>query len=199
MTWKRFPGVAAALWLLTWNAMGQGLIVDQASGTLEEVIVNGSLIPENDLAQSFTPSLNAVGFAQLRTLITIPGGSTVTLIVNLRDVAYNGPILSSTAPVDIVGFANVGTFYFSDNIPVNPGQLYFFQPVLQSTGNLSIGDKSPSSYSGGALWSNGLMSPQGDLWFREGTVVPEPGAPGLLLFGAGALVFLRRIWARWRG
>ena len=199
MRWKKFPGVAAALWLLTGNAMGQGLIVDQASGTLEEVIVNGSLIPENDLAQSFTPSLNAVGFLQLRTLITIPGSSTVTLIVNLRDGAYNGPILSSTAPVDIVGFADVGTFYFSDNIPLNPGQLYFFQPILLSTGSLSIGDKSPSSYLGGALWSNGLMSPHGDLWFREGTVVPEPGAPGLLLFGAGALVFLRRIWARWRG
>src|SRR5438132_13501456 len=123
--------------------MAHVLLIDQASGTLTESIVNASVIPQNDLAQSFTPSLSAVGFLQLRTLTTLPSGSTVTLVVNLRDGAYNGPIISSTTAVDIVGFADVGTFYFPDNISVTPGQLYFCQPVLQSNGSLGVGTKSP--------------------------------------------------------
>ncbi|PYK97951.1 MAG: hypothetical protein DME19_14385 [Verrucomicrobia bacterium] len=180
------------MWLVIENGMGQGLLVDQASGTLAETIVNGSVIPQNDLAQSFTRSLSAVAFVQLRTLITLPSGGTVTLVVNLRDGAYNGPIISSTTAVDIIGFADIGTFYFPDNIPVTPGQLYFFQPVLQSNGSLSIGTKSPSPYTNGDLWTNGLRDPNADLWFREGVVVPEPGA--VWLFVLGCIAFL---W-RWR-
>src|SRR3989442_8131603 len=85
MKWERYAGVAVALWLSVSNVSGQELLVDQASGTLEEPIVNGYATPENDLAQSFTPSLSAVGFVQLRTLRTLPPGSTVSLIINLRD------------------------------------------------------------------------------------------------------------------
>ena len=190
MRWKQYGGMAAGLWLAIANGSGQGLLVDQASGTLAESIVNGSVIPQNDLAQSFTPSLSAVGFVQLRTLTTLPSGSTVTLVVNLRDGAYNGPIISSTTSVDIVGFADVGTFYFPDNISVTPGQLYFFQPVLQSNGNLGIGTKSPSPYTNGDLWTNGLRDPNADLWFREGVVVPEPRAVLLFVLGS-SLLFLR--------
>ena|SRR5438552_2210946 len=193
MRWKQYSGIAVALWLVIENGMGQGLLVDQASGTLAETIVNGSVIPQNDLAQSFTPSLSAVAFVQLRTLTTLPSGSTVTLVVNLRDGAYNGPIISSTTSVDIVGFADVGTFYFPDNISVTPGQLYFFQPVLQSIGSLGIGYKDPSPYLSGNLWSNGQISSTGDLWFREGIVVPEPATGWLLLLGCAALLWRSRV------
>ena len=69
MKWKNCAGLAAVLWLLVSHARGQGsLVVDQASGTLEESVVNAYRTPENQLAQSFTPSLNAVGFVQLRSL-----------------------------------------------------------------------------------------------------------------------------------
>ena len=192
MKWKKYGGMAAGLWLAIANGSGQGLLVDQASGTLPETIVNGSVTPPNDLAQSFTPSLSAVGFVQFRTLTTFPSGSSVTLVVNLRDGAYNGPIISSTDPIVVVGFADVGTFYFPDNISVTPGQLYFFQPVVQSLGSINVGFKSPSSYLNGDLWSNGAKDPIADLWFREGIVVPEPGVVWLLLLASGLLVWLRR-------
>jgi len=117
------------------KASGQGvLVVDQASGTTDEVVTVATVIPDNQ----------------------------------------------------------VNTFYYPDNIGVTPGQLYFFEPVVLSAGSLDVGTKSPSSYLGGDLWSNGLMDPQADLWFREGIVVPEPSTVWLLAWGSGVF-----IW-RWR-
>src|SRR6266516_318397 len=141
-------------WLLTFVCVafslgrGQELLIDQASGTLNDTIVNASRIPP-DLAQSFTPSLSAVGFVQFRTLTTLPSGSTVTLVVDLREDSYNGPSISRTVPVDIVSFADIGTFYFPDNIPVRPGQLYFFRPIVQSAGSIGVGYKDDSTYDRG--------------------------------------------------
>src|SRR2546427_9717827 len=180
MRWKKYGGMAAGLCLAIGNGSGQGLLVDQASGTLAESIVNALRTPPNDIAQSFTPSLSAVGFVQFRSMATFPSGSSVTLVVNLREGTYNGPIISSTDPIVIVGFAGVGTFYFPDNIAVNPGQLYFFQPVVQSPGSIDVGFKDPSPYLNGNLWGNGVMNTTGDLWFREGLAVPEPAVVWLL-------------------
>ncbi len=189
MKCKQWAMLAGVLWFSAEDLTAQELLVDQASGSLEEPVVNAYLIPENQLAQSFTPSFNAVGFVQLRTLVTSPSGSQVTVTVNLRQGAYNGPVVSSTDPVIISGFADVGTFYFPDNIPVSAGQMYFFEPVLQSLGSLNVGFKDPSSYLGGNLWGNGVISQTGDLWFREGVVVPEPST-GLLFFLSTMFVVL---------
>ena len=194
MKWKNRAGLAAVLWLLVSHARGQGsLVVDQASGTLEEPVVNAYRTPENQLAQSFTPSLNAVGFVQLRSLLTAPSGSSVTVMVNLRQGAYDGPIISSTDPLVIIGFAGVGTFYFPGNIPVTAGQMYFFEPVLKSAGSVDVGFKSPSPYLSGELFINGTPSTaMTDLWFREGIVVPEPSTFSLLGLGAGLAFMLRK-------
>src|SRR6266511_3000987 len=182
MKWK-CAGLAGALCFSLSSATGQQLelVVDQASGTLEEAIVNSYVTPPNDLAQSFTPSLSAVGFVQFRSLIAnAPGGGGVTVVINLLDGSFNGSIISSTVPVFIVGAPRLETFYFAENIPVIPGQLYFFSPVVQSPGSLDIGFKSPSPYLNGDLFINGTPSgAMSDLWFREGVVVPEP-TPGWL-------------------
>ena len=194
MKWKNCAGLAAVLWLSVSHARGQGsLVVDQASGTLEESVVNAYRMPENQLAQSFTPSFNAVGFVQLRSLLTFPQGNTVTVAVNLRQGAYDGPIISSTDPLVIIGFVGVGTFYFPGNIPVTAGQMYFFEPVLRSPGSVDVGFKDPSSYLGGNLWGNGVISQTGDLWFREGTVVPEPATFALVGLGLGVICLRRHI------
>ncbi|SRR6266511_2015539 len=182
MKCKPWAMLAAVLCLSAQELAAQELLVDQASGTLEEPVVNSLRIPGNQLAQSFTPFFSSVGFVQLRSLVPQPSGSSVTVVVNLRQGAYDGPVLSSTDPVIITGFADVGTFYFSDNIPIAAGQMYFFEPVLQSLGSLEIGFNSPSTYDRGDLISNGVPSGGvADLWFREGVVVPEPSA-GLLFF-----------------
>jgi len=176
--------------------LAQGLLVDQASGTTGELIQNFTQIPDNQIAQSFTPSLSAVGFVQFSENVpAYPGNDQVTFVVNLRAGAYNGPILSSTDPVILVkGPIEFGTFYFPQNISVTPGQLYFFEPVLLSAGFLNIGYKFPSSYPGGEAWNNGVPSSTGsDYWFREGIVVPEPAAFWLFVLGSSLLFFRKRV------
>ena len=184
------------LWLVAADAFGQGfLVLDQASGTLDEFVQAYSQLPDNQLAQSFTPSISAVGFVQFSHFVpAFPGNGQVTFVVNLRAGAYNGPILSSTDPVILAsGPIQIGTFYFPQSVPVTSGQLYFFEPVLQSTGFLNIGTKSPSGYVGGALWSNGGMDPNADLWFREGVVVPECSTGLFLLLGLALVLSYRGI------
>jgi hypothetical protein len=174
--------------------LGQGFIVDQASGTIDELVPPGyTPLPDNMIAQWFTPSLSGVGFVQFNGVVpALPGNNAVTFVVNLRQGTYNGPIISSTDPVVLVNHSvQIGTFYFPDNIPVTPNQLYFLEPVLQSAGALDIGYKANSTY-GGVPWINGGPSGPGDFWFREGIVVPESSTLWLFLFGS--IVFF---W-RWR-
>jgi len=191
MCWKRLKQVGlnvVILWLTAADAFGQGfLAVDQASGTTDEVVTVATVIPDNQIAQSFSPLIAAVGFVQLQTSIfAISSGET--LVINLRQGAYNGPVVSSTTPVFLVNkIIQINTFYFSENVPVTPNQLYFFEPVVLSAGSLDVGYKNPSSYLGGDAWNNGLQD-TGDYWFREGVVVPEPGSVWLLLVGFGGLL-----------
>ena len=197
MSGKRFIQVELyvfILWLTTNNVFSQGfLVVDQASGTLDEIVTVATRLPDCQIAQSFTPSLSAVGFVQFSQYVpAFPGNDQVTFVVNLRAGAYNGSIVSSTDPVVLVNhLTQIGTFYYPENVGVTPGQLYFFEPVLLSSGSLDIGTKFPSSYPRGDAWNNGLQG-GGDYWFREGIVVPEPYTVWLLIFGSGVF-----IW-RWR-
>src|SRR5437870_431250 len=148
MCWKRFKQVGVNVfifWLTIANAYTQGFLVDQASGTTNELIQVFTTIPNNQIAQSFTPLIPAVGFVQLQTDI-FANSIGETLLINLRQGAYNGPIIGSTAPEFLVNkFTQINTFYFPADVGVTPGQLYFFEPVLLSGGPLDVGYKFPSS------------------------------------------------------
>lgn len=176
------------------SVSGQGLLVDQASGTIDEIITESFQIPDQHISQSFTPSLSVVGWVQLSQYVpAFPGNDQVVFTVNLRAGAFDGPILSSTDPVVLLNHGTeIGTFYYPDNITVTPGQHYFFEPMLLSTGFLDIGDKPNSTYPAGSSWVGGVPSGAGDVWFREGIVVPEPSAWALAALGAVAIL------PRWR-
>ena len=183
---------ALALRLAVSSVPAQGtLFVDQASGTLDEIVTTSTSIPDfGSVAQSFTPALQSVGFIQLQEFVSASSpGHAATLVINLRQGSVNGPIISSTDPVILVNLGTMnGTFYFPQNIPVTAGQLYFFEPVVQSSGTVDVAFKSPSSYDRGDLFGNGLPSGGiSDLWFREGIVVPEPSV--LILAMIGGLFF----------
>src|SRR5438874_2670462 len=93
-------GLVAVVWLRGEQLSAQVLIVDQASGDTNEFISQSTQIPRDQIAQSFSPSLSAVGFVQLNELVlAVPGNDQATFMVNLRAGSYNGPILSSTDPV----------------------------------------------------------------------------------------------------
>jgi len=197
MWWKKLEWVGLnfiVLWLTAANAFGQGLlVVDQSSGTLDEIVTVATRLPDNQIAQSFTPLIPAVGFVQLQTSIfAISSGET--LVVNLRQGSYNGPVVSSTDPVFLMNkITQINAFYFPENVPVTPNQLYFFEPVLLSAGSLDAGYKASSIYDRGEPWVNGGPSGPGDFWFREGIVVPEPATVWFLLFGSAVFIWRCRI------
>src|SRR5437762_5681538 len=129
----RLVEVVCCLLLSCTNSFTQGLLVDQASGTSTQIVSQANQIPNTQIVQSFTPSLSAVGYVQFQTFIPA-ASSGETVIINLRQNAYNGPIVSSTTPVLVLNkITQISTFYFSGTVPVTPNQVYYFEPELLSS------------------------------------------------------------------
>ncbi len=138
--------------------------------------------------QSFTPTNSAINFIRLNTLDgSLADGKGATLYIELRS-NISGSLIGVTAPVTLMtGFNGVTNFYFPNEIPLNPGNLYYFTPVVQSGGFWNIiGGESP--YPGGKAYNNGVFAAQSDLWFREGLFVPTPEPAGSLLLLVGATI-----------
>jgi hypothetical protein len=154
--------------------------------------------------QSFTPSLSAIGFAQLEfedVLNNGNNGATVYVDLWTGSPLVNSPLatlLGSTAPVYMpngfqtsVNSTGVTNFYFSTPVTLTVGQTYYLQPVVLS------GDDPWDIITIGNTYPNGQVFVRGagfntDFWFREG-VVPEPST--LDLIGLSSLlvfIFKRR-------
>lgn len=69
-----------------------------------------------------------------------------------------------------------------------PNLTYFFETSVVSGdqwGITAMGDDYPNgNYYGGTS-----SAPGGDLWFREGIVVPEPGAMAMFILGVGVVLW----------
>jgi hypothetical protein len=85
------------------------------------------------------------------------------------------------------GFNGASTFFFTTPIGVSAGTTYYLQPVIQSGDSFEIGLVSGSAYSGGMAFLSGTAQPGGDLWFREGSVVPEPSSLSLAILGLATI------------
>src|SRR5262245_57853713 len=104
MLWKKLRCVGLVILILDldrFDSVAQGFLVDQASGTANELIQVFTTIPNNQIAQSFTPLIPAVGFVQLQTDI-FANSIGETIVINLRQGANNGPVIGSTAPEFLV-------------------------------------------------------------------------------------------------
>jgi hypothetical protein len=186
--------ITVTLLLTVWFAHAQGIFVyDQQSTNLAEGVA--SLQFSQPMGQSFTPSLSAIEFVSLYLFDgdfeNALGG---TVLVNLRSDSITGTILSSTAPVFIPdGFFGTTNFSFNTTVAINPGTIYYLEPVIQS-GNPDIGSYiTDASYTGGSEIYQGSPISDRNLWFQEGIIaVPEPSSALLALFGSGAWFFIRR-------
>jgi hypothetical protein len=165
---------------------GQGVFIyDQQSDTDEtpKPGTGGIIQQSGTMGQSFTPTLSSIGFIRLKLNDNNPTNSFgAVLFMNLRSDSITGPLLSSTAPVSLTdGFAGPVNFFFPSEVPLIPGTLYYFEPKVQS-GDLWRIDAWEYNYPGGIAYGGGLPGPGGDLWFREGIVVPEPSStlPGVI-------------------
>lgn len=143
--------------------------------------------------QSFTPTLAGVDFIRLKFNDgNINDGLGATVHLELLSGSISGTIIGTTAPIAMPSlFRGTTTFFFPSTVPVSPGVKYYFQPILDSGGTWNI-DSGPYVYPGGNAYNNGTIYGGGQLWFREGIVVPEPSLAALLLLGGAALARLRR-------
>ena len=176
-------------------AQGTVFVYDQQSSTEANLFAEGNVTIQvnQPFGQSFTPSLNAVGFIRL-DLFSYSGNGGASMDVVLHANSISGTVIGTSQTVFLPdnggGFVN---FYFDAPVSVAPGTTYYFQPVVQSGGNYVAANQGPNyNYAGGGEISQGVLSSQYDLWFREGIIVPEPSTWALLLIGAGAFVWFRR-------
>jgi PEP-CTERM motif len=188
-----FVVAMVSLWLAC-SAKGQGTFVyDQQSAT--ESSGGGLAIaiqPNQPIGQSFTPSLDGVGFIRLSVGDTSFNGIGARIHVNLLANSITGLVLAARSPVTMPdGYHGYTDFFFPSTIPVTPGTTYYFQPVVE-TGDTWTVTYYNWLYSGGNAFVQGAPDRFDNLWFREGIIVPEPSIAGLLLLGAGMFAYARR-------
>jgi len=189
-------------------ATAQGtFIYDQQSsdesngGSVGNIIQNAQ-----PTGQSFTPSLDGVGFVRLQLFDQNRSNSLgATVYVNLRSDSITGPIIGTSDPItmpDNFGIplsSGFVTFFFPATVSIQPGTTYFFQPVVQSGDSWAI-LAGVFNYGGGAEYAFGSASSSADYWFREGVVVPEPSIFSLGMLGTvGLWLGSRRVSKRATG
>ena len=175
----------------------QGTFVFDQQSSTESTILEGSadIQLSQPMGQSFTPALTEVGFIRLILYNGILGDtSPATVQLTLRSADINGPVLATSASVVIPGgafFIGPVDFIFSTQEPLVPGTTYCFQPVVTDNQNLGLMQGS-YGYGGGTAFFQGVPdSSNRDFWFREGLIVPEPSAHGLLLFSLTCAILTR--------
>ncbi len=149
---------------LSVHGQGTTFVYDQQSATNYVRGPYGFPIQEDQpMGQSFTPSLDGVGFVQLQFLDTHPpNGLGATVYVNLLATSITGSVLGSTAAVFMPDGWNFGVtnFFFPTIIGVSPGATYYLQPVVQSGDggwDLMAGS---FGYAGGTFYTLGFSQTQ---------------------------------------
>src|SRR5579871_3054539 len=144
-------GFLTLLWPFVTLAQGT-FIYDQQSSTEANVFSEGNVTIQvnQPFGQSFTPSLNAVGFIRL-DLFYYAGSGGASVDVVLRANSISGPVIGTSESVFLPdnggGFIN---FYFDTPVTVTPGTTYYFQPMVQPGGNYVAANQAPNyNYSGG--------------------------------------------------
>ncbi len=153
-------------------------VLDQSSGSDNWTPQRALSIKAQPMGQSFKPTLPSVGFVKFY----VGDNNTEThrpssVYINLRLETLTGSIIGKSDQVYLPdGFSGISTFYFSNGLPVTPGLVYCFQPILNSdNGTVHFGYGSDmENYLGGSAFIEGERLTS-DLWFREGIMeIPEP-------------------------
>jgi hypothetical protein len=143
--------------------------------------------------QSFTPAFPGVDFIRLMFSDgNVNDGLGATIHVELLSGSISGPIIETTPQLTMPNlFRGTASFFFPSTVPLTPGTKYYFRPILDSGGTWNI-ESGSFSYTGGNAYNNGSISGGGQLWFREGIIVPEPTSTALLLIGTAIFLYRRR-------
>jgi hypothetical protein len=175
---------------ITLHAQGT-FIYDQQSSTNEAppAFGEGVLFQQfQPYGESFRPTLQTLDFVRLKFNDgNFGNGLGGTLYVNVRAGSLSGAIVGSSLLAILPdSFGGTVDFIFQTPVALVPDSTYFIEPLVQSGDTWRI-IVDQYGYSGGNVFYNGTVSQVGtDLWFREGVLVPEPSALGLVIVG-GAL------------
>lgn len=148
--------------------------------------------------QSFTPSLSAVGFIRLKLGDIFPGNSTGAIMqIDLRSDSITGPILGTSLPVEMAdSFAGTADFVFVSEVPVTPEVMYYFEFRVTAGDHWCVDAmEHVYNYPRGTAIFTGKPDVSGDVWFREGIIIPEPSSLALGLFGLVVLAAAKRVCA----
>lgn len=188
---------SCALTIVSLPMWGQGNftpLLDQQAAPQHD----SGVFPMAGVGQSFTPTLNSIDFIRLAIFLNASDNPdhNAQVYLNLRSDAIGGPIIGTTSlslmPYLTLPAEGFVSFSFPTPVALTPGQQYFFEPVDAMGLNLWIYASANYHYPDGALYSNGTVVPNGDLWFAEGIMVPEPSTTALLACAGTAVWFLRR-------
>ena len=108
------------------------------------------------------------------------------IYANLRSGSIYGPIIGTTASVQLAdNFDGPLNLEFVKPVAITPGTTYYFEPVVDHSWNMGIGQY---NYGGGSGFLAGTPEAW-NLWFREGIIVPEPSSFALLIIGGCGLLW----------
>ncbi len=134
------------------ETFAQGTFVyDQQSSDEAHVMEGGYGFGQQPLGQSFTPTLDTVGFIRL----ALQGGfGSGSFYINLRSDSITGSILGTTASVSSTG-SGIVDFLFNTPVSVTTGTTYYFQPVIEGGNGWGLNAALSYNYGGGTAFVNG--------------------------------------------
>ena len=146
------------------------IVIDQSNDDFEPSLFQ-SIPIFSPIGQEFVPEFNSLNVVELFTSDFNSGAET--LLVNVREGDIFGPIVGTSDSVVASDFDGVTRFNFEEIVPLNPGETYVIDVVLESGSNWGIGSSGGpfSTYPDGNQILNGEPQPNNDLWFREGLLV----------------------------
>src|SRR5262249_38318004 len=145
------------------------------------------------IGQEFTPMFPFLDVVQLRTQdFGLPSnGIGASLFVNIRSDTITGAIIGTSQTLTLPdGFGASGSalteFHFSSLVPLVPGNVFVIEIVVASGDDWGVGSCGGlcgNTYPAGRQILLGVPQANNDLWFAEGTTVPEPTT--IVLLGTG--------------
>ena len=167
--------VLSVVMLLAVPVFSHGTVDQQFSGPFS---VDLGINATGGIAQGFTPTTTNVGAVDI-FLDGSGSAPSIPLTINLRDGAFNGPILGSSTvvlPAGITGSpASPYTLHvdFATPIPVVPGNQYYIQ-VDPDGGFYGAASAFGDPYPGGQGYQGDFNCCGLDIGFRTYFVVPAP-------------------------
>ena len=176
----------------------QALQIDQSNNSPTHFFF--SLLSTQPMGQEFVPSFTSLNEVDLMTYGS-DGNVTATFLMKIHSGSLAAPVIGVSNEAfrnDGTGLPALSAFSFNTPVALTPGNPYVMEVDLTSgiPAWWAIGYSPTNMYSSGRMILGGTPMSQYDLWFQEGSVVPEPSAISVSLAGVLTVLLFGRRFAR---